>query len=174
MSRAQVRGYVQAWLDPSAGGAWATSGNPAPPPDSLDKVWTSFPKRIDFREFARVAGQDTRCQLVVFIRGQDETREAIGGDHSGKKKQTYDVVVQGFIQSHLPNADAVMDAVDTIADAVVNRLRADHRLGQDPTVIFRAAEPSIRLDFGEPFTNQNAATEQWFSASFPVEQWITA
>jgi hypothetical protein len=171
MSRQQVRSVVQAWFDPTVGSPWA-SADPGPP-DSLDKCWPSFPKVLDFVTYAR-SDQPTHVHVVVAFRSQTETRESIGGAHAGWKKVVYSIVLQGFAESSWDDAEQAMADLDVVADALTARARADHTFGQDSTVIFRAAEDAIRLDFGDPLTNNAGVVEQWFQLGFDVEQFTSA
>lgn len=172
MSRAVVRQVVQQWFDPTEGSAWSISGGV---PDQLDKVWTSFPNEINYQLYERVEDVDTRAQGVVFIVRQTETRESIGGQHSGGKFITYNVVLQMFCVSILPDADEVMGDIDTLADALHARAVADHTFGQPSSVIFKAAEPDAPLSFGEPMKDENGMTQVWFQLGpFDVVQWYQA
>lgn len=171
MSRQVVRACVQQWFDPADGSSWATAGGV---PDQLDKVWTSFPKTINFKAGRRLTTVDTHAQAVVYIPRQSETRESIGGEHQGWKRVAYSVVLQVFTESKQRDADTAMADVDMLADALHDRLAADHTFGQPDTVIFTAGEPDIDLLFGEPMTNKLGATEVWFQLAFTVVQWYQA
>lgn len=166
MGRADVRLAVQNWFDPL--GAWTD------PPDALDRVLLTFPKEIDFRTSARIPNQSTNAVGVVFITGQTEKRETIGGQHQGWKSVDFAVVLQMFCESVYDDALDVMNDVDTLADTVHDRAVADHTFGQPDTKIFMAAEPEIGLEFGEPMLNEAAAVEQWFQIRFTVTQWYQA
>ena len=161
MSRAQVRAQLTAFLQ----GATITD---------LNKVWSSFPKQINFQENA-TAGQLSRAQAVVFIESEYETRIALGGATSGKKRIDYTVVVQVFHHSLEQNAETAMDSFDSVIDDVKNRLRSDHRFGNpDGTLVWQGAEPEITVDYAEPSTSSRGATETWAAIRFQVTQMLTA
>lgn len=140
----------------------------------LNVVHKSFPTRIQFQDGA-TAGQLNRCQAVIFIDAQDESRIAFGGDQSGWKRIDYQVSIQLFHHSVLPDAVQVMDAFDQTVDEMVAYLRDDHRFG-DPngTIIWQAAEPSINIDFGEPMKINSGATETWCAIKFIVTEMVAA
>ena len=160
MSRAQVRSAVGEWI----------AGANIP---HLNQIFTSFPKRINFQANS-TAGEMTRAAGVVFIRGEDESRIAIGGASDGWKRIDYDVQFQIYTHSVENYAQNSMDAFDAIVDAVKDRLRAGgHRLGMtDGDVIWQAAEDSISVQYGEPMTNDGGATEIWAAVEFTVTQMI--
>jgi hypothetical protein len=160
MSRAQVRSAVGSWI----------AGANIP---HLNQIFTSFPKRINFQANS-TAGEMTRAAGVVFIAGEDESRIAIGGANDGWKRIDYAVQFQIYTHSVENYAQDSMDAFDAIIDAVKDRLRAGgHRLGlTDGDVIWQAAEDSIRVQYGEPVTNDGGATEIWAAVEFTVTQMI--
>lgn len=178
MSRAEVRAAVQAWFDPRAqgGNAWLA------PPDQLDAVVTSFPKRINFKETARVRSSKTHAVAVVFIRRQTEGRLSIGapvlgtlgGQHLGWKRVDYDTVLQVFTESTQRDAQDAMADVDALADALHARAVASHTFGQTEDVIWSVAEPTLLIEFGEPLINKASAVEQWFQLAFTTTQMIQA
>ena len=145
-----------------------------PPIPSLNQVFTSFPKRINFQVNAQ-PGQMTRSAAVVFIASEDETRLAIGGAHSGWKRVDYSVVVQIYTHSMHPNAEDVMSDFDTLIDNIKTRLRSDHNFG-DPTgvLVWQGAEPIIRGLYGEPATSNEGATETYAELEFDVTEMIQA
>jgi hypothetical protein len=158
MSRSEVREAVGTWI----------AGANIP---HLNQIFTSFPKRINFQANS-TAGEITRAAGVVFIQGEDESRLAIGGASSGWKRIDYDVQFQIFTHSVAQYAQDAMSEFDAIIDAVKDRLRAGgHRLGQSSgDVIWQAAESSIRVDYGEPLTNDGGVTEIWAAVEFTVIQ----
>ena len=158
MSRQEVR---------DAGGTWIASANIP----HLNQIFTSFPKRINFQANSP-AGEITRAAAVVFIRGEDESRIAVGGASSGWKRIDYDVQFQIFTHSVAQYAQDAMTDFDAIIDAVKDKLRAGgHRLGKtDGEVIWQAAEDSIRVDYAEPMTNDGGVTEIWAAIEFTVTQ----
>ena len=70
---------------------------------TLNQVFTSFPKRINFQVNA-TAGQMSRSALVIFIQSERETRLAIGGATNGWKRVDFQVVLQLFHHSLQNNA----------------------------------------------------------------------
>lgn len=165
MSRRVVREKVHEWIS----SAQITT---------LNQVFTSFPKRINF-QVDSFPGQVSRAAAVVFIESEAESRIAIGGVTSdgaghGWKRVDYSVALQIFHHSLQRNAEDAMDDFDQVIDAVKDRLRNGfHTLGeQDLNVIWQAAEPSIDVQYGEPLTNEGGATETWAAIRFTVTQMI--
>jgi hypothetical protein len=162
MSRQEVRNAV---------GTWVANANIA----NLNQVFASHPKRINFEQNAAV-GSATRAAGLVFIAGETEERIAVGGAYNGWKRIDYDVVFQLFCHSMQNLSTDAMTDFDAIVDAVKDRLRAGgHRLGMsDGNVIWQAAEPSIKVSYGEPKTNDGGATEIWAGIEFTVTQMVQA
>jgi hypothetical protein len=160
LTRAQVRSNVAQWI--------ADAGI-----SHLNQVFTAHPKRINFQANS-TAGEINRFAAVVFIRGERESRVALGGASSGWKRVDYDTVVQLYCHSVAAYTQDSMDAFDIVVDAVKERLRVGgHRLGlTDGDVIWQAAEPEITVDYGEPMTNDGGATEIWAGIEFTVTQMI--
>lgn len=160
-SRQDVRNTLATWL---------TNGTIT----NLNKVWTSFPKRMDFQLNA-TAGQLTRCQAVVFISEERESRIAVGGAYSGWKRVDYTIVLQLFCHSMQRNAEDAMVDFDILVDAVKARLRADHRFGDaNGTLVWQGAEPEISGHYGEPQTVEGQAVETFAELEFQVTQMIQA
>jgi hypothetical protein len=167
MSRKVVREAVQSWI--------ATAQI-----ETLNQVFTSFPKRIDF-QVNSFPGQSSRAAAVVFIESEDEQRIAIGGvgampvgEGFGIKRVDYSIALQVFHHSLQRNAEDAMDDFDQLIDAVKTRLRqGQHTLGEtNPNLIWQAAEPSISVQYGEPLTNEGGATETWCAVRFIVTEMI--
>lgn len=160
MSRQEVRLAV---------GDWIIAANVT----NLNQIFYSMPKRINFQTNSS-AGQMTRAAGVVFISGETESRIALGGASNGWKRVDYDVIFQIYCHSVENNSEDTMTAFDNIIDAVKTCLRAGgHRLNKpDGTIIWQAAEPGISVDYGEPLTNDGAATEIWAGINFTVTQMI--
>ena len=145
-----------------------------PPIETLNQVFTSFPKRINFQVNA-LPGQMTRSAVVVFIAAERENRLAIGGATNGWKRVDYTVIVQIFCISFHREAEDVMTDFDTIVDNIKERLRSDHNFG-DPTgnLVWQGAEPVIQARYGEPSTEKEGVTEIFAEIQFPVTQMIQA
>ena len=168
MSRRQVRDNVANWI----ASAQITT---------LNQVFTSFPKRINF-QVNSFPGQNSRAAAVVFIENEQESRLAIGGVGvmaeggygKGWKRVDYGVALQIFHHSLQRNAEDAMDDFDCLIDTIKDRLRAgQHTLGNDnPNEIWQAAEPNIDVQYGEPLTNESGATETWAAIRFTVTQMI--
>jgi hypothetical protein len=142
--------------------------------EGVNQVFSSFPNRINFQHNA-VPGQKSRAAIVVFIESESETRVALGGSYSGKKRIDYGVVVQLFHHSMWNESEQAMSDFDDTVDAIKDRLRSDHRFG-DPTgnIIWQGAEPEIAVDYGEPSRTDGGATETWAAIRFQVTQFLTA
>ena len=141
---------------------------------TLNQVFTSFPKRINF-QVNSVAGQLSRAALVVFIQSENETRLAIGGATNGWKRVDYSIVLQVFHHSLNRNAEDAMTDFDTLIDNIKTRLRSDHRFGDTTgTLVWQGAEPIINATYGEPATIAEGATETYAELQFDVTEMIQA
>jgi len=141
---------------------------------TLNQVFTSFPKRINF-QVNSTAGQLSRCAVVVFIQSENETRLAIGGATNGWKRVDYSIVLQIFHHSLHRNAEDAMTDFDTLVDNIKTRLRSDHRFGDSTgTLVWQGAEPIINATYGEPATVAEGATETYAELQFDVTEMIQA
>jgi hypothetical protein len=141
---------------------------------TLNQVFTSFPKRINF-QVNSTAGQLSRAALVVFIQSENETRLAIGGATNGWKRVDYSIVLQVFHHSLNRNAEDAMTDFDTLIDNIKTRLRSDHRFGDTTgTLVWQGAEPIINATYGEPATVAEGATETYAELQFDVTEMIQA
>lgn len=145
-----------------------------PPIPTINKVWTSFPKRIQFQENSQ-PGQLSRAQVIIFISSENETRLAIGGATNGWKRVDYNIIIQIYQHSLERNAEDAMIAFDTLVDNLKTRLRSDHNFG-DPsgTLVWQGAEPIISARYGEPSTTKEGATETFAEIEFMVTEMIQA
>lgn len=171
MSRKVVREKVAEWISTAQ-------------INTLNQVFTSFPKRINF-QVNSFPGQNSRAAAVVFIESEQESRLAIGGvapmnvnygEGKGWKRVDYQVALQIFHHSLQREAQDAMDDFDEVIDAVKDRLRAgQHTLGdENPNEIWQAAEPNIDVQYGEPITNEQGSTETWAAIRFTVTQMINS
>ena len=141
---------------------------------TLNQVFTSFPKRINYQVNA-TAGQMSRAAAVIFIQSERETRLAIGGATNGWKRVDYTVVLQVFHHSLQNNAEDAMADFDTLVDNIKGTLRASHNFGDSSQVnVWQGAEPAIDCLYGEPVTSDNGATETFAEIRFDVTQMIQA
>jgi hypothetical protein len=141
---------------------------------TLNQVFTSFPKRINF-QVNSVAGQLSRAAVVVFIQSENETRLAIGGATNGWKRVDYSIVLQVFHHSLQRNAEDSMADFDTLIDNIKTRLRSDHRFGDATgTLVWQGAERIINATYGEPSTVAEGATETYAELQFDVTEMIQA
>ena len=145
-----------------------------PPIPTINKVWTSFPKRIQFQENS-LPGQLSRAQVIIFISSENETRLAIGGATNGWKRVDYNIILQIYQHSLERNSQDAMIAFDTLIDNLKERLRSDHNFG-DPTgnLVWQGAEPIISARYGEPSTTKEGATETFAELEFMVTEMIQA
>ena len=141
---------------------------------TLNQVFTSFPKRINF-QVNSTAGQLSRAAVVVFIQAENETRLAIGGATSGWKRVDYSIVLQVFHHSLQRNAEDSMSDFDTLIDNIKTRLRSNHNFGDATgTLVWQGAEPVINATYGEPSTVAEGATETYAEIQFDVTEMIQA
>lgn len=142
--------------------------------ESLNQVFTSFPKRINYQVNSR-PGQLSRSAAVIFIQGEREKRIAVGGATNGWKQVDYTVVLQIFHHSLRNNAEDAMADFDTLVDDIKTGLRADHRFGDTSGyLVWQGAEPAIDTFYGEPVTSDNGATETFAEIRFDVTEMIQA
>lgn len=145
-----------------------------PPIPTLNQVFTSFPKRINFQVNAQ-PGQMTRSAVVIFIAAENEVRLAIGGAHSGWKRVDYSVILQVYTHSLHINSEVAMADFDTLIDNIKERLRSDHNFGDTSgTLVWQGAEPVIMGRYGEPATSKEGATEVFAELEFTVTEMIQA
>lgn len=149
---------------------WLVSGNI----QTLNQIFTSFPKRINYQVNSQ-PGQLSRSAVVIFIQTENERRIAIGGAHNGWKRIDYSVILQVYQHSLERDSEAAMAAFDTLIDNIKARLRADHNFGDTSgTLVWQGAEPEINVTYGEPATNDGAATETFAEIQFTVTEMIQA
>lgn len=142
--------------------------------DGINQVFASLPKRIDFQVNA-LPSQQTRTAAVIFIESETENRIAVGGWHDGWKRIDYTVVIQLFTHSLARSAEEAMEDLDYTIDALKQRLRSDHRFGdEDGYLVWQGAEPVIDVTYGEPLSLKGTSTEIWSSMRFIVTQMIQA
>jgi hypothetical protein len=141
---------------------------------TLNQIFTSFPKRINY-QVNSTAGQLSRSAVVIFIQSERETRLAIGGATNGWKRVDYSVILQVYQHSMERNAETAMTAFDTLIDNIKTRLRADHNFGDTTgNLVWQGAEPEISTTYGEPATNEGGATETFAEIQFEVTEMIQA
>ena len=145
-----------------------------PPIATLNQVFTSFPKRINYQVNSQ-PGQLSRAAAVVFIQAEDESRIAVGGATNGWKRVDYTVVIQIYTHSLHTNSEDAMTDFDTLIDNIKTRLRSDHNFGDTTgTLVWQGAEPIIRGLYGEPSTSNEGATETYAELEFDVTEMIQA
>lgn len=146
----------------------------APPVATLNQVFTSFPKRINY-QVGSTAGQLSRAAVVIYIASENETRLAIGGATSGWKRVDYTVILQVYQHSLQRNAEDAMTDFDTLIDNIKTRLRSDHRFGDTTgNLVWQGAEPRITTRYGEPATSNEGATETFAEIEFDATEMIQA
>ena len=131
-----------------------------PPIETLNQVFTSFPKRLNFQVNSQ-PGQMNRL--------------AIGGATNGWKRVDYTVILQVYAHSLHPNSEDVMQDFDTLIDNIKTRLRSNHNFGDETgTLVWQGAEPVIMGRYGEPATNQEGATDIFAELEFDVTEMVQA
>ena len=160
-NRDLMRGALADWI-----------GNASIP--NLNKVFTSFPKKISFQLLAET-GQLNRAVGVVHFSSQTESRVAWGGAYSGWKKINYTTEFQIFHHSAEKTGEDAMNSFDAIVDGVLGILRAGgHTLGLTDGSVWEVAEQNVNASFGEPWINGNGYLEIWASLQFTSTQMIKA
>lgn len=145
-----------------------------PPIPTLNQVFTSFPKRINYQVNSQ-PGQLTRSAVVVFIAAERENRLAIGGATNGWKRVDYTVILQVYTHSLQRNAEDVMTDFDTLIDNIKERLRSNHNFGDTTgTLVWQGAEPVINARYGEVSTSNEGASEVFAEIEFDVTEMIQA
>ena len=146
----------------------------APPIATLNQVFQSFPKRINY-QVGSTAGQLSRAAVVIYIATENETRLAIGGPTSGWKRVDYTIILQVYQHSLQRNSEDAMTDFDTLIDNIKTRLRSDHRFGDSTgTLVWQGAEPRITTRYGEPATSNEGATETFAEIEFDATEMIQA
>ena len=141
---------------------------------TLNQVFTSFPKRINF-QVNSTAGQLSRAAVVIFIASERENRLAVGGPTNGWKRVDYGIILQVYHHSLQRDAEDAMTDFDTLIDNIKTRLRSDHTFGDSTgTLVWQGAEPVITANYGEPKTIAEGATETYAELQFDVTQMIQA
>lgn len=145
-----------------------------PPIETLNQVFQSFPKRINYQVNSQ-PGQLSRCAVVVFIAAERENRLAIGGATNGWKRVDYTVVLQVYHHSLHRDAQSAMTDFDTLIDNIKTRLRSNHNFGDTTgNLVWQGAEPVITARYGEPATSNEGATETFAEIEFDVTEMIQA
>jgi hypothetical protein len=145
-----------------------------PPIPTLNQVFTSFPKRINYQVNSQ-PGQLTRSAVVVFIAAERENRLAIGGATNGWKRVDYTVILQVYTHSLHRDAEDVMTDFDTLIDNIKERLRSNHNFGDTTGVlVWQGAEPVINARYGEVSTSNEGASEVFAEIEFDVTEMIQA
>ena len=145
-----------------------------PPVETLNQVFTSFPKRINFQVNSQ-PGQLSRSAVVIYIESETESRIAIGGAHNGWKRIDYSVILQVYQHSLQRESENAMADFDTLIDNIKERLRSDHNFGDTSGVlVWQGAEPIINATYGEPATVSEGATETYAELQFDVTEMIQA
>jgi hypothetical protein len=141
---------------------------------TLNQVFTSFPKNINFQVNAS-AGQMSRAAAVIFIASERESRIAVGGATNGWKRVDYTIILQVYHHSLQPQSQDAMTDFDTLIDNIKTRLRSDHNFGDSSgTLVWQGAEPAINVRYGEPSTNKEGATDTFAEIEFDATEMIQA
>lgn len=145
-----------------------------PPIETLNQVFQSFPKRINYQINSQ-PGQLSRCAVVVYIAAERENRLAIGGATNGWKRVDYTVILQVYHHSLHRDAQDAMTDFDTLIDNIKTRLRSNHNFGDTTgNLVWQGAEPVITARYGEPATSNEGATETFAEIEFEVTEMIQA
>lgn len=146
----------------------------SPAISTLNQIFYSFPKRIDFNVNS-TAGVSSRAAAIIFIASESESRIAIGGSTNGIKRVDYTIILQIYQHSFVRNSEDAMTDFDTLIDAIKTRLRSDHRFGDtNGTLVWQGAEPAITTRYGEPSTSEEGMTETYAEVEFEVTEMIYA
>ena len=160
MSRSSVRQAIYTFLQ-------------EPAVDGINKVFISFPKRINFQELA-LPGQNNRCVAVVFIENERDSRIAVPAVE-GWKRVDYDIAIQLFHHSSERYAEDAMENFDSVIDNLKDKLRSDPRFGDESgTIIWQAVQPNLDVSYGEPLTQNGTYVETWAAVRFVVTEMIRA
>ena len=165
MSRATVRAAIAAWLAPPA-----VAG--------INTVYSDLPALIPGEAFfAGSVGATSGCVAALHIAGENESRKALGGATSGKKRVDYRLEVRLFYRSIVVPAaggDAGLIAgaeFDAIVEALKARIRADRTAGS--AAVWQWGETDLSVDSGE-LTQSAAGLELWAAVYTEVTEWITS
>lgn len=156
----------------------ATRSYHTSPVTGIGAVRRAWAKRDDHAAYftGMPPGTRTGCQMVVHIGRQSEERKALGGEHSGMKRVTYEIELLCFIRSNTPHAEEAQDDVYALKDAIVAWMRLDRTLGG---AVFQAGEhvdgglSTIELEYGQPDTNAEL-TKSFLLVRFAAIEFVFA
>lgn len=158
MSRKTVRDAVVSFFEP-------------PVVDGLNKVYSTFPKRIPGTDYrvGKPSGSKSGAVGVVNILSEREHRISFGGEHAGEKMVHYRVELQIYCHSVETHTEDAMIFFDSVIDGVKDRLRSERRLLAWP-VIFEAGEEELIGFYGEPRVMNDGASQIWGGIRFDVSE----
>lgn len=172
MSRATIRAATATWF----------GGRPQPtrpsmyrdgPVAFLGTLWTSGPREALDEDFWPGTGQVSGAVCTIHLVSSTEHREAMGGEHSGRKRVDYQVYLETYFRSRQPRVEDATEDLDTFLDSLVDRAREDRTWGVDDNtfgVIWQAGE-DITIDTGEPEWKDNRLSIA-VAVQTTVTEWI--
>ena len=120
----------------------------------------------------------------IHIDRSDESRIAMGGEHGGHKQVDYVVslvlLYQYLIPSDLEGAekDVWVDGLNTLIDAVVDRIRSDRAFGCGPSgPIFEAGNQDQGISIGRDLPHWDSGggkVRSWVRVEFKVTEIVNA
>jgi hypothetical protein len=141
-------------------------------------VRRAWAKRDDHADYfwGQPPGSRTGCQIVVFIPRHTEQRVAVGGEHGGMKRVTYEVTLNCYVRSNSGYAEDAQDDVYTLRDALAEHMRLDRTLGG---AVFQAGEHTgdgmdgIDFRYGQPETKAEL-TKSFLEITFAAIEFVNA
>lgn len=164
MSRQTIRGAIADWLAP-------------PNVAGINTVYRGFPSEIPGRAFFGGPGQLSGCVAIVYIAGEIETRKAMGGPTSGKKRVDYLIEIHLRYRTIRPPAngsDVGLDATDefdNIVEALKARIRSDRTAGS--TAVWQWGESDLGSRYGELVQDGAGGAIQWGAITTTATEWLT-
>lgn len=137
--------------------------------------WARDDNRADYF-LSQAAGGRTGCQIVVYIPRSYETRVALGGEHGGMKRVSYEIQLACYIRSNTEHVEDAQDDAYALRDALVAWMHQDRTLGG---AVFQAGEyidgapGGIELEYAQPEV-KTGLTKQFLLLSFGAIEYVFA
>jgi hypothetical protein len=123
----------------------------------IGHVYRSHPKTIPATAFAS-KGSPSGAVLVPSFPSDAETRVAMGGATSGRKRIDYTVDLEVFFRSSKRSAEDAMDDFEATLDALKTFIRSDRTLASTNVWQFGEGPSGIQTRRGQPGLAGNITT----------------
>lgn len=168
MSRSTVRQAIATWLAPPA-----VAG--------INRVYTSHPALMT-GFYGTSPGTTGGAVLAIHLAADTETRLAVGGPHSGKKRVDYSVELHVYFRSMAVAAtdgsdpgEMAADALDTIIGNLKDRIRADRQAGTGypAGAVWQWGEANFTGQYGELSQDGDGACSLWAVVKTDATEFLT-